>query len=96
MGSCGAALHPRPQLRRENWTDLCGSWGFAFDEEYIRDLAGRSYERAYNPRGYLRQLAACVGQPDRRRKRQKNWPDVPQGDGSSGDRDRAGCGWGLS
>jgi len=46
---------------------LIGSQGFAFDEDYIRDLAGRSYERAYNPRGYLRQLAACVGQPNRTR-----------------------------
>ena len=44
---------------------LIGSQGFAFDEDYMRDLAGRSYERAYNPRGYLRQLAACVGQPNR-------------------------------
>ena len=44
---------------------LIGSQGFAFDEEYLRYLAGRSYERAYNPRGYLRQLAACVGQPNR-------------------------------
>jgi pimeloyl-ACP methyl ester carboxylesterase len=44
---------------------LIGSKGFAFDEEYLRDLAGRSYERAYNPRGYLRQLAACNGQPNR-------------------------------
>ena len=46
---------------------IIGSQGFAFDEDYIRDLAGRSYERAYNPRGYLRQLAACVGQPNRTR-----------------------------
>ncbi|WP_445500435.1 glycoside hydrolase family 2 protein [Microvirga sp. G4-2] len=28
-----AHLHPRPQLRRERWTDLCGSWGFAFDDD---------------------------------------------------------------
>lgn len=33
MNVSGAALHPRPQLRRENWTDLCGSWGFAFDND---------------------------------------------------------------
>src|SRR5215212_5425813 len=26
-------LHPRPQLRRERWSDLCGPWGFAFDDE---------------------------------------------------------------
>jgi len=46
---------------------LIGSQGFSMDEEYIRDLAGRSFERAYNPRGYLRQLAACTGQPNRTR-----------------------------
>jgi pimeloyl-ACP methyl ester carboxylesterase len=46
---------------------LIGSQGYALDEDYMRDLAGRSYERAYNPRGYLRQLAACVGQPNRTR-----------------------------
>ena len=44
---------------------IIGSKGFAFDEDYLRDLAGRSYERAYDPRGYLRQLAACVAQPNR-------------------------------
>jgi beta-galactosidase/beta-glucuronidase len=27
-----ADLHPCPQLRRERWTDLCGPWGFAFDD----------------------------------------------------------------
>ncbi|MFJ8593902.1 sugar-binding domain-containing protein [Streptomyces sp. NPDC093598] len=25
-------LHPRPQLRRAGWTDLCGPWGFAHDD----------------------------------------------------------------
>jgi len=25
-------LHPRPQLTREHWTDLCGAWGFASDD----------------------------------------------------------------
>ncbi len=24
-------LHPRPQLTRQHWTDLCGPWRFAFD-----------------------------------------------------------------
>ncbi len=24
--------HPRPQLTRERWTDLCGSWQFAYDD----------------------------------------------------------------
>jgi beta-galactosidase/beta-glucuronidase len=25
-------LHPRPQLTRPGWTDLCGEWGFAYDD----------------------------------------------------------------
>lgn len=26
-------LHPRPQSRRSSWTDLCGDWQFAYDDE---------------------------------------------------------------
>jgi pimeloyl-ACP methyl ester carboxylesterase len=44
---------------------LIGSHGFAFDEQYIRDLAGRSYDRGYDPGGARRQLAASVSQPNR-------------------------------
>ena len=44
---------------------LIGSHGFAFDEEYVRDLAGRSWDRGYEPAGYRRQLAAAVSQPNR-------------------------------
>lgn len=44
---------------------LIGSPGYAFDEEYLQRQAGVSYDRAYDPRGYLRQLAACLTQPDR-------------------------------
>ncbi|HET7530434.1 MAG TPA: alpha/beta hydrolase [Mycobacteriales bacterium] len=44
---------------------LIGSKGFAFDEAYLRDLAGRSYERSLDRRGYLRQLAAVMAQPNR-------------------------------
>ena len=44
---------------------LIGSPGFAFDEQYIRDLAGRSYDRGYDPVGSRRQLAASVSQPNR-------------------------------
>jgi len=42
-----------------------GSPGYAFDEEYVADLAGRSWDRAHDPGGYLRQLAAILAQPDR-------------------------------
>ena len=38
-------LHPRPQLRRERWRDLCGLWGFAFDDEDW-GLAARWFEQA--------------------------------------------------
>lgn len=44
---------------------IIGSKGYAFDEEYMLDLGGRSYDRAYDPAGYLRQLAAIAAQPDR-------------------------------
>ena len=27
--------HPRPQLTRADWTDLCGTWDFAFDDEQV-------------------------------------------------------------
>jgi pimeloyl-ACP methyl ester carboxylesterase len=44
---------------------LIGSQGYAFDEEYLQQQAGRSYDRGHDPKGYLRQLAACLAQPDR-------------------------------
>ncbi len=44
---------------------LIGSRGFAFDEEYIRDVADRSWDRGYDPAGRQRQLAASVSQPNR-------------------------------
>lgn len=28
-----ADLHPRPQLAREHWIDLCGPWRFAYDDD---------------------------------------------------------------
>ncbi|HET6818249.1 MAG TPA: alpha/beta hydrolase [Mycobacteriales bacterium] len=44
---------------------LIGSKGYALDEDYLRDLAGRSYERSLDRRGYLRQLAAVMAQRNR-------------------------------
>ena len=44
---------------------LIGSPGFAFDEPNVRDLAGRSWDRGYDPDGYRRQLAASATQPNR-------------------------------
>jgi pimeloyl-ACP methyl ester carboxylesterase len=46
---------------------LIGSNGYAFDEEYLRDLATRSWNRGYDPAGYKRQLAAAAAQPNRTR-----------------------------
>ncbi len=46
---------------------LIGSKGFEFDETRIRDLAGRSYDRSTDRRGYFRQLWASVAQPNRTR-----------------------------
>jgi pimeloyl-ACP methyl ester carboxylesterase len=44
---------------------LIGSHGFAFDEQYVHDIAGRSWDRGYDPDGRLRQLAASASQPNR-------------------------------
>jgi pimeloyl-ACP methyl ester carboxylesterase len=44
---------------------VIGSPGYPFDEEHIRERAGASYDRAYDPGGHRRQLAAILSQPDR-------------------------------
>lgn len=44
---------------------IIGSKGFALDEERLRDVGGRSYDRGHDPWGYRRQLAAVVAQPNR-------------------------------
>jgi pimeloyl-ACP methyl ester carboxylesterase len=44
---------------------LIGSVGYPFDATAARDLAARSYDRAYDPSGVARQLAACIAQPNR-------------------------------
>jgi len=50
---------------------LIGSPGYALDVEYLQWQAGLSYDRAYDPGGYLRQLAAVLSQPDRTRSLRK-------------------------
>jgi pimeloyl-ACP methyl ester carboxylesterase len=35
------------------------------DEDNIRELAGKAYDRSHNPAGRMRQLAAILSQPDR-------------------------------
>jgi len=44
---------------------VIGSPGFSFDEERIRDLAGRSFDRGHNPAGIARQLHAITASGDR-------------------------------
>ncbi|WP_091108344.1 alpha/beta fold hydrolase [Geodermatophilus dictyosporus] len=44
---------------------VIGSPGFEFDEHALRERAGLSYDRAYNPAGVARQLAAILASPDR-------------------------------
>ena len=44
---------------------MIGSEGFAFDEEYLRGVAALSYDRGYDPAGYMRQLAAVATQTNR-------------------------------
>jgi pimeloyl-ACP methyl ester carboxylesterase len=44
---------------------VIGSQGYALDEERLRDVGARSYDRGYDPGGYRRQLAAVVAQRDR-------------------------------
>lgn len=46
---------------------IIGSPGYPFDEARLREVAGLSYDRSYDPGGYERQLAACVAQPNRTR-----------------------------
>jgi pimeloyl-ACP methyl ester carboxylesterase len=46
---------------------LIGSRGTLFEEEHLRDLAGRSYDRRHDPAGYLRQLGAVLAQSNRTR-----------------------------
>jgi pimeloyl-ACP methyl ester carboxylesterase len=44
---------------------LIGSRKGLFEEEHLRELAGRSYDRSTDAKGYLRQLGAVIAQPNR-------------------------------
>ncbi len=46
---------------------VIGSPGFPFDEERVRDVAGRSYDRGHSADGVLRQLHAITASGDRTR-----------------------------
>jgi pimeloyl-ACP methyl ester carboxylesterase len=43
-----------------------GSVELGIDEEWIRDVTGRQFDRSFDPVGEARQLGAIVGSPDRR------------------------------
>jgi len=44
---------------------VVGSPAFATDEDRLRDIAGRMYDRSHNPRGILRQIHAIIASGDR-------------------------------
>ena len=44
---------------------VLGSPGFVIDEDYLRERAGRSWDRGYDPAGFGRQLAAIYASGDR-------------------------------
>jgi pimeloyl-ACP methyl ester carboxylesterase len=46
---------------------VIGSPGFAFDEERVREIAGRSYDRGHSSAGVIRQLHAILSSGDRTR-----------------------------
>jgi pimeloyl-ACP methyl ester carboxylesterase len=45
---------------------VIGSPGFPHDEDWLREMAGQSYDRAHDPDGVRRQLAAILSSEDRR------------------------------
>ncbi|MFN2538752.1 MAG: alpha/beta fold hydrolase [Mycobacteriales bacterium] len=79
VGQAKVALAPRLLARRgpmdrqqaiESTVEtfrVIGSRATLYDEEHLRDLAGRSYDRSHDARGYLRQLGAVVAQANRTR-----------------------------
>jgi pimeloyl-ACP methyl ester carboxylesterase len=67
-----AALLAPPATDREgaiartiNAYRVVGSPGFPFDEDCLRDRTGRSFDRAHDPPGVMRQLAAVAASGDR-------------------------------
>ena len=67
-----AVLYAPPANSREEAIErqlqtsrVIGSPGFPFDEEAIRARAGLAYDRAHDPAGVARQMAAIVTSPDR-------------------------------
>ncbi len=67
----GVLMVPRPESRDEvielavEARRVIGSTGFPLDEDRIRDIAARSYDRCYHPEGMMRQLTAIMSSPSR-------------------------------
>jgi pimeloyl-ACP methyl ester carboxylesterase len=78
------ALLSRPARTRDELVEsmvrafrVIGSPAYPFDEERFREMAGRSYDRGYNPAGSARQLHAITASGDRtRRLREISAPTV--------------------
>ncbi|MPZ65579.1 MAG: alpha/beta fold hydrolase [Pseudonocardiaceae bacterium] len=67
------ALVPRPLHSRDQLANrmvkvfrIIGSTGYPLDEEWVREIARRSYDRGHDAGGVLRQLAAITASGDRR------------------------------
>jgi pimeloyl-ACP methyl ester carboxylesterase len=70
-----AALLSPPARSREELIEamvrafrVIGSPAYPFDEDRFREMAGRSYDRGYNPAGSARQLHAITASGDRTRR----------------------------
>jgi pimeloyl-ACP methyl ester carboxylesterase len=68
----GALLRPRPNDRAEAiegavaFFRTCGGTTHQPDYEWLRETAGRAFDRAFNPAGFVRQLAAILASGSRR------------------------------
>jgi pimeloyl-ACP methyl ester carboxylesterase len=64
-------MTPQPQSRDEALersvatSKIIGSPGFPFDEQKVRDRAGKAYDRMFYPPGVVRQMVAIYAQDDR-------------------------------
>jgi pimeloyl-ACP methyl ester carboxylesterase len=69
-----SALLAKPPRSRDEMIErtlrtfkVIGSPGFPFDEERVREIAGRSYDRGHSTAGVIRQLHAILASGDRTR-----------------------------